>query len=92
MNYEGAKDIGCKWVYKTKRDSSGNMEGNKARLLAKGFYKKEGIDYHETSPVSKKDSLQIIMALVAYSDLELGQMEVKTIFLNWDLEEEVYMS
>jgi hypothetical protein len=43
------------------------------------------------SPVSKKDSFRIIMALVAHFDLELHQMDVKTTFLNGSLEEEVYM-
>ncbi|XP_075098938.1 uncharacterized protein LOC142175836 [Nicotiana tabacum] len=61
-------------------------------LVAKGFTQREGIDYHETfSPVSKKDSLRIIMPLVAHFDLELHQMDMKIAFLNGDLEEEVYM-
>jgi hypothetical protein len=60
--------------------------------VVKGFTQKEGIDYHKTfSPVSKNDSFRIIMALVAYFDLELHQMDVKTTFLNENLEEEVYM-
>ncbi|KAL5858701.1 hypothetical protein ACOSQ3_006159 [Xanthoceras sorbifolium] len=88
----GAKAIGCKWVFKTKKDSLGNIERYKARLVAKGFTQKEGIDYTETfSPVSKKDSLRVILALVAQFDFELQQMDVKTAFLNGDLEDEVYM-
>ncbi|WJZ86369.1 hypothetical protein VitviT2T_005829 [Vitis vinifera] len=87
-----AKVIGCKWVFKTKKDSLGNTERYKAKLVAKGFTQKKGIDYTETfSPVSKKDSLHIILTLVAYFDLELQQMDVKTAFLNEELEEEVYM-
>jgi len=89
---KGAKRVGCKWVFKTKCDSKGKIERYKARLVAKGYTQKDDIDYKETfSPVSKKDSLRIVMALVAHYDLELHQMDVKTAFLNGDLEEEVYM-
>jgi hypothetical protein len=69
---KGAKTVGCKWVYKTKCDSNGNIERFKARLVAKGFTQREDIDYTETIfPVSCKDSLRIILALVAHYDLEL---------------------
>ena len=59
----GVKAIGCKWVFKTKKDSQGNIERHKARLVAKGFTQREGIDYMKTfSLVSRKDSLRVIMA------------------------------
>ena len=65
----GAKTIRCKWIYKTKKDSLGNIERYKARLVAKGFTQNEGIDYKETfSLASKKDSLRIILTLVADFD------------------------
>ena len=87
---KGIKTIGCKWIFKTKHDSKGNVERYKARLVAKEYTQKEGIDYKETfSPVSNKNSLRIVMALVAHFDLELHQMDVKTAFLNGDLHEEV---
>jgi hypothetical protein len=90
---KGAKIVGCKWVYKTKCDSKGNIERFKAQLLAKGFTQREGIDYTEIfTPISCKDSLRIIMALVVHYDLELHQMDVKTAFLNRDLLENVYMT
>uniref|UniRef100_A0A151UGK9 Retrovirus-related Pol polyprotein from transposon TNT 1-94 n=1 Tax=Cajanus cajan TaxID=3821 RepID=A0A151UGK9_CAJCA len=89
---EGCKRVGCKWVFKTKRDSDGNLEKYNARLVAKGFTKKNGINYKETfSPVSRKDSFRIIVALVAHYDLELHLMDVKIAFLNGNLEENVYM-
>jgi hypothetical protein len=54
---KAAVDIGCKLVYKTKTNASSNVEQYKARLIAKSFTQKEGIDYHKTfSPMLKKDS------------------------------------
>ena len=89
---DGVKAIGCKWVFKTKNDSLDNIKRQKTRLVAKGFTQRVGIDYKETfSLVSKKDSLQIITALVAHFDFDLHQMDVKPTFLNGNLEEEVYM-
>ena len=89
---KGSKPIGCKWIFKNKRDSNGNVERYKARLVAKGFTQREGIDYKETfSPVSSKDSFRTIMALVAHFDLELHQMDVKTAFLNGNIDETIYM-
>jgi hypothetical protein len=90
---QGAKTVGYKLVYKTKRDSRGNVERYKARLVAKGFTQRKGIDYHKTfSPVSTKDSFRIIMAHVAHFDLELHQMDVKTSFQNGELVENVFMA
>ncbi|KAI5332359.1 hypothetical protein L3X38_022488 [Prunus dulcis] len=89
---QGCKPIGCKWVYKTKRDSKGAIDRYKAKLVAKGYTQQEGIDYTKTfSPVSTKDSWRVIMALVAHFDLHLYQMDVKIAFLNGHLKEEIYM-
>ena len=86
------KPIGCKCRFKTKRDSKGDVERYKARLVAKSFTQKKGIDYKETfSLVSSKNSFRKIMALVAHFDLELHQMDVKTTFLDGDIDETIYM-
>ena len=78
--------------FKTKRDSSWQIERYKARLVVKGYSQTEGIDFKETfSPVSTKNSFRVIMAIVAHFDLELHYMDVKTTFLNGDLDEDVYM-
>ena len=88
----GAKAIWCKQVFKIKKYSLGNIKRYKARFVAKGFIQKERIDYTKTfSLVSKKDSFRVILALVAHFDLELQQMDVKTAFINGDLEDKVYM-
>lgn len=59
-----AKPIGCKWVFKTKRNALEEVERDKVKLVAKGFPQQEGIDYNETfSPVSSKASMRVIMAL-----------------------------
>jgi hypothetical protein len=64
---KGAKRVGCRWVYKIKYDSKGNIEKYKKQLVAKGYTQRERINYNETfSPVSCKDSFKIVMALVAH--------------------------
>ena len=89
----GYRPIDCKWVFKTKRNAKGHVERYKERLVAKSYNQREGIDFNETlSPVSTKDSLRIIMAIVTHFDLKLHQMDVRTAFLNGDLVEYVYMS
>ena len=84
--------IGCKWVYKRKRGSDGKVETFKARLIAKGYTQREGIDYEETfSLVAMIKSIRILLSITACLDYEIWQMDVKTAFLNGNLEEDIYM-
>ncbi|KAK8663681.1 hypothetical protein V6N13_083488 [Hibiscus sabdariffa] len=90
---DGIKPIGCKWVFKKKTDMDVNLQTYKGRLVAKGFRKIHGVDYDETfSPVAMFKSIRILLAIAAFHDYEIWQMEVKTAFLNGKLEEDVYMT
>lgn len=87
-----SKTVGSKWVFKKKTDMDGNVHTFKARLVAKGFTQTHGIDYEETfSPVANIKAIRILIAIVAYYDYEIWQMDVKTAFLNGHLSEDVYM-
>ncbi|KAK8569059.1 hypothetical protein V6N12_007591 [Hibiscus sabdariffa] len=90
---EGIKPIGCKWVFKKKTDMDGNVQTYKGRLVAKGFRQIHGVDYDETfSTVAMIKSIRILLAVAAFHDYEIWQMDVKTAFLNGKLEEDVYMT
>ncbi|KAL4025380.1 hypothetical protein IC575_013770 [Cucumis melo] len=90
---EGVKPIGCKWIYKRKRDSAGKVQTFKARLVAKGYTQRERVDYEETfSPVAMLKSIRILLSIATFYDYEIWQMDVKTAFLNGNLEESIFMS
>nr|GEW09773.1 reverse transcriptase domain-containing protein [Tanacetum cinerariifolium] len=77
------KTVGSKWLFKKKTDIDGNVHIYKARLVAKGFTQTLGIDYEETfSPVVDIRAIRILIAITAYYDYEIWQMNVKTAFLN----------
>ena len=70
----------------------GTIDKYKARLVVKGFRQKEGLDYFDTySPVTKITSIRLLIALAVVYDLQIHQMDVKTAFLNREMEEEIYM-
>ena len=84
--------VGTKWVFRNKTDSDGIITRNKARLVAKGYSQQEGIDYDETfAPVARLEAIRIFLAYAAHKRFKVFQMDVKSAFLNGELEEEVYV-
>jgi hypothetical protein len=89
---EGKSVVTSKWIYKIKHAVDGSVEKYKARFVAGGFSQVEGIDYDETfSPVARYTSIRMIISLVPSMGWKLHQMDVKTTFLNGEIEEEVYI-
>jgi hypothetical protein len=85
--------VDSKWVFKLKRDANGQIARYKAKLVARGFTREKGADYHETfAPTVRVISIRTLLALVAYNDWEVEQLDVVTAFLEADIEEEIYMS
>ena len=88
----GNKLIGYKWIFKRKFKTDGSIDKYKARLVAKGYRQKEGLDYFDTySPVSRITSIRMLIAIASLYSMEIHQMDVKTGFLNGELDEEIYM-
>ena len=88
----GKSVVTSKWLYKIKHAADGSIEKYKARFVARGFSQKEGIDYDEIfAPVARYTSIRIIISLATVFGWKLHQMDVKTAFLNDEVEQEVYI-
>jgi hypothetical protein len=84
--------VTSKWIYKIKHTTDGSIEKYKARFVARGFSQKEGVDYEETfAPVSRYTSIRVVISLTSFMGWKIHQMDVKTMFLNGVIEEEVYI-
>nr|KAJ0190827.1 hypothetical protein LSAT_V11C800451990 [Lactuca sativa] len=88
----GCKALGSKWNLKRRMKVDGTIDKYKARLVIQGFRQKEGIDFFDTyAHVARISIIRLLLALIAIHNLVIHQMDVKTAFLNGDLDEEIYM-
>ncbi|GJU72559.1 retrotransposon protein, putative, ty1-copia subclass [Tanacetum coccineum] len=86
------KIVGSKWLFKKKTDMDGIVHTYKALLVAKGYTQTYGVDYEEMfSPVADIRAIRILIAIAAFYDYEIWQIDVKTAFLNGYLNEDIYM-
>ena len=81
--------FGTKWVFRNKLNEDGQVTRNKARLVYKGYLQVDGIDFEETfAPVSRTEAIQMFLAYACLRKIKVYQMDVKSAFLNGELEEE----
>ncbi|KAL0320150.1 UNVERIFIED_CONTAM: Retrovirus-related Pol polyprotein from transposon RE2, partial [Sesamum radiatum] len=89
---KGFKPVGCKWVYKHKLGVDVEVIAFKAILMAKGYNQWPGVNLEETySFVAIAKSIRILLTIASWSDYEIWKMDMKTVFLNGFVEEEIYM-
>ena len=82
-----------KWIYKVKFNSFGYIEKYKVRLVAKGFAQKYDIDYEKTfTPMEKMLTVRIILTFSTAQGWKFFQLDVKSAFLNGDLDVKIFMN
>lgn len=89
---EKRRTIGSRWVFAIKFHNDGRIDKFKARLVARGFSQRYGIDYNQTySPTVRPESLRLLFAIAVEMNYHIHQIDVSTAYLNGELEEEIYM-
>ena len=84
--------IRTKWIFRNKQDQDRIVVRNKARLVAQGYTQVEGLDFGETyAPVARLEAIRILLAYACAHNIKLYQMDVKSVFLNGYINEEVYV-
>ncbi|GKC28990.1 zinc finger, CCHC-type containing protein [Tanacetum coccineum] len=86
----GCKPLGCKRIFKRKLKVDGSIEKFKARLVIQGFRQKSRIEYFDTyAPVARISTIRMLIAMTSIHNLIIHQMDLETVFLKGELDEEV---
>ena len=89
----GRKVIGLKWIYKIKQDAKGEIIKYKERLVVKGYVQEHRVNFDEIFvPVTRIDTVHLLLALASKNGWEVHYLDVKTAFLNREIQEEVYVT
>jgi len=89
---KGKRPIAVKWVFKVKKNPTGEVVKHKARQVAKGFLQKEGVDYGEIfAPVARIKTIRLVFAIASMRRWSMHQLDVKSAFLNGPLKEDVFV-
>ena len=87
-----SKPIRSKWIFKRKLKPDGSVDKYKVRLVAKRYRQKKGLDYFDIySPVTKITAIRMLIAIAVLHNLDIHQLDVKTSFLNGELNEKKYI-
>ena len=86
------KVIGCKWVFKRKRDADGHVTRHRSRLVVKGYSQIPGVDYQESfAPVARISTLRVLLAVANQRDWDIENSDIRNASLNAELKEAVYI-
>ena len=86
------RPVPSKWVYKLKVHPDGTIDKFRARLVAKGFRQRKGIDYDETfSPVISHTALRIVLTMAMRNNWPIESYDVITTYLNSPMDRPIYM-
>jgi hypothetical protein len=86
------KAVGCKWIYKLKKNNEDQVIKFKARLVVQGYSQKYGTDYDEVfAPVVRHTTIRVFLSVPSQRKMSVQYLDVKTAFLNGDLKETIFM-